>query len=201
LILIFYVLLNITIRAQGSCRSGCNLALASYYIWEGTNLTYISKLFGKSTSEILKYNPNVKNPDVILSQTRINVPFTCECLNGVFLGHTFSYTTQYGDTYAAIAQLDFSNLTTEEWVSRVNSYAPAEIPENVNINVTVNCSCGDRHVSKDYGLFVTYPLRVGDNLQGVAAESGVPAELLKRYNPGSEFSAGNGLVFVPARGI
>ncbi|TKY72192.1 Chitin elicitor receptor kinase 1 [Spatholobus suberectus] len=197
-VFLLFLLLIIT-RVRGSCFTGCNLALASYYIWNGTNLTYISNLFGRPTSEILKYNPSVENPDVIQSQTRINVPFTCDCLNGVFLGHTFSFATQHGDTYKVIAEVGFSNLTTEDWVSRVNRYPPNQIPDNVNINVTVNCSCGDRHVSKDYGLFATYPLRVGDNLHRIAAESGVPAELLLRYNPTSDFSAGNGLVFVPAK--
>lgn len=195
-----FLLLTIIMRIEGSCFSGCNLALASYYIWEGTNLTYISELFGTPTSEILKYNPGVKNPDTIQSQTRINVPFTCECLNGVFLGHTFSYTTQYGDNYISVARVGYSNLTTEEWVSRVNSYPPNDIPDNAKINVTINCSCGDRHVSKDYGLFLTYPLLPGDNLPRLAADSGVPAELLQRYNPASDFSAGNGLVFLPAKG-
>lgn len=200
IVFLFFVLLIIVTRTQGKCSSGCNLALASYYITEGTNLTYISNLFNQPTSEILKYNPNLKNPDVIQSQTRINVPFTCECLNGVFLGHTFSYTTQPGSTYKSIAKLDYANLTTEEWVNRVNYYPSLDIPDNANINVTVNCSCGDRHVSKDYGLFLTYPLRPSDNLMRVAVDSGVPAEVLQKYNPASDFSAGNGLVFVPAKG-
>ncbi|KAK7359814.1 hypothetical protein VNO77_01779 [Canavalia gladiata] len=200
-VFLLFLLLIIIMRTQGSCVSGCKLALASYFIWEGTNLTYVSKLFGKSTSEILKYNPTIKNPDVIQSQTRINVPFSCDCLNGVFLGHTFSYTAQHGDNYELISEVYFSNLTREDWVSRVNNYKPNRIPDNVNINVTVNCSCGDRHVSKDYGLFMTYPLRLGENLQGVAAESGVAAEVLQRYNPASDFSAGNGVVFVPAKGL
>lgn len=201
LIFLLFLLLFM-IKAQARCRSGCDLALASYYIWEGSNLTYISNLFSKSASEILKYNPSVKSPDFIQSQTRINVPFSCECLNnGVFLGHTFSYTTQYADTYTTVAQVAFSNLTTQDWVRRVNNYAPTQIPDNVKINVTINCSCGDKHVSKDYGLFATYPLRIGDNLRVVAAESDVPAELLQRYNQGTDFSAGNGVVFVPAKGI
>jgi chitin elicitor receptor kinase 1 len=85
-------------------------------------------------------------------------------------------------------------------VQRVNTYPPNRIPVYVPINVTVNCSCGDRHVSKDYGLFMTYPLRPGENLSYVAAESGVPAALLELYNPGSNFSAGTGLVYLPARG-
>ncbi|KAL2969865.1 hypothetical protein AAZX31_15G106300 [Glycine max] len=197
-LLLIQLLISIT-RVKGSCVTGCNLALASYYLGNGTNLTYISNLFGRPTSEILKYNPSVKNPNVILSQTRINVPFSCDCLNGAFLGHTFSYAIQHGNTYKIVVEVDFSNLTTEDWVGRVNSYPPNQIPDNVNINVTVNCSCGNRHVSKDYGLFMTYPLRVGDSLQRVAAEAGVPAELLLRYNPTADFGAGNGLVFVPAK--
>ncbi|KAL9320801.1 hypothetical protein ACSQ67_012640 [Phaseolus vulgaris] len=191
--------LLISTRVKGKCDSGCDLALASYYISEGTNLTSISTLFGKPTSEILKYNPSVKDPNVIKSRTRINVPFSCECLNSVFLGHTFSYRIQHGNTYKVVADSVFSNLTTEDWVSRVNSYQSNNIPDNVNINVTINCSCGNRHVSKHYGLFLTFPLRLGDDLKGVAAESGVPAELLVRYNPTSDFSSGNGLVFVPAK--
>jgi len=194
------VQLLISTRVKGKCDSGCNLALASYYIGEGKNFTYISTLFGKPTSEILKYNPSVKDANVIKSGTRINVPFSCDCLNSVFLGHTFSYQIRHGDTYKVVAQTDFSNLTTEDWVSRVNSYPSNVIPDNVNINVTINCSCGNRHVSKHYGLFLTYPLRLGDDLQGLAAESGVPAELLVRYNPASDFSSGIGLVFVPAKG-
>ncbi|KAL5097424.1 hypothetical protein RYX36_001751 [Vicia faba] len=188
-------------KTEATCSSGCNLALASYSIPEGTDLTYISNLFNQQPSEILKHNPNLKNPDVILSQTKINVPFTCECLNGLFLGHTFSYKTKHGDTYTAIVHVDYSNLTTEDWITRVNGYPPTKIPDNVKINVTVNCSCGDRHVSKDYGLFLTYPLRDGDSLRGIAAEYGVPAEVVQRYNPQSDFSAGHGLVFLPAKGM
>ncbi|KAI5447161.1 hypothetical protein KIW84_014855 [Lathyrus oleraceus] len=199
LVIILFLLLLISMKTEGTCSSGCNLALASYSIPQGTDLTYISNLFNQQPSEILKHNPNLKNPDIILSQTKINVPFTCECLNGLFLGHTFSYETKHGDTYNAIVHVDYSNLTTEDWVTRVNSYPPTNIPDNVKINVTVNCSCGDRHVSKDYGLFLTYPLRVGDSLKGVAAEYGVPVEVVQRYNPQSDFSAGHGLVFLPAK--
>jgi len=186
-------------KTEGNCDSGCDLALASYYIQEGSNLTYISNLFNQPTSEILKYNPNLKNPDVIQSQTRLNIPFTCDCLSGLFLGHTFLYKIKKNDNYKLIANIDYSNLITEDFLIRVNSYPAYNIPDDVVINVTVNCSCGDRHVSKDYGLFLTYPIRIGDNLSGIAAESGVPVEVVQRYNPSSDFSAGE-LVFLPAKG-
>lgn len=194
---VFFLLLSF--RAKAKCKSGC-LALASYYVWDGSNLTYISFIFGQQIPGILKYNPQVNDSDIFLTGTRINVPFSCDCLNSDFLGHTFTYITQHSDTYNKVAQIAFANLTTEEWVHRVNIYTPTRIPDHAAINVTVNCSCGDGDVSKDYGFFATYPLRPGEGLASVAAESGVPARLLKMYNKRSNFSSGDGLVFVPARG-
>ncbi|KAL4628300.1 hypothetical protein ACB092_05G227200 [Castanea dentata] len=183
----FHIFFSFILKTQAKCSTGCHLAIASYYVWQGTNLSYISDIFSQQVPEILKYNPKVLNKDSIDSGTRLNVPFSCDCLNGDFLGHTFTYITQCGDTYDSIAKFPYSNLTNKNWLQRVNSYQPTRIPDYVPINVTVNCSCGDRHVSK--------------NLSSVAAESGVPAHLLELYNPGSNFSAGNGLVFVPAKGI
>nr|ASM47204.1 lysm-containing receptor kinase 1 [Parasponia rigida] len=198
-LLAFQVLVLLSFRAKAKCKTGCNVALASYYVSEGSNLSYISTIFGQSFSEILKYNPQVPNKDSIITGTRINVPFSCECLNSDFLGHTFTYKTQFGDTYDKVAGTAFANLATEDWVHRVNTYPPTRIPAGVPINVTVNCTCGDRHVSKDYGLFVTYPLRPAENLSSVAVVAGVPARLLEQYNPGYNFSSGSGIVFVPAK--
>lgn len=197
--LISYLLL-IFIKVEAKCGTSCGLALASYYVWEGSNLTYISNIFNRNIPEILRYNPNVPNQDSIRTGTRINVPFSCECLNDDFLAHTFTYITQIGDTYDKVATDAFANLTNVYWVQRVNVFDPTKVPDFYPINVTVNCSCGDKGVSKSYGLFATYPLRPGENLSSVAMDSAVPAELLERFNPGSDFSAGSGLVFVPARG-
>ncbi|KAI4295954.1 hypothetical protein L6164_035947 [Bauhinia variegata] len=190
-----------TLKAQAYCRNGCELALASYYVWEGANVSYIGELFGKKTDEIQKYNPSIQKPDFIQSQTRINVPFSCDCLHNDFLGHTFDYTMQYGDTYKRISQIAFSNLTTEDWLSRGNRYNATDIPADVKINVTISCSCGDRHVSMDYGLFMTYPVQPSESLSMVAAETGLPVELIESYNPGINASAGNSILFVPAKGI
>ncbi|EXB77037.1 Proline-rich receptor-like protein kinase PERK8 [Morus notabilis] len=200
-LLVLEVLLMSSFKAKAKCKSGCKLALASYYVWEGSNLTYISAIFGKEISEILKHNPNVANKDSILTGERVNVPFSCECLNSDFLGHTFIYKAEFGDTYDKIANTVFANLTTEDWVHRVNTYKPTRIPTGSPINVTVNCSCGDVHVSKDFGLFATYPLRPAENLSSVAEAAGVSSGLLEKYNPGYNFSAGTGIVFVPAKGI
>ncbi|KAF3451759.1 hypothetical protein FNV43_RR07855 [Rhamnella rubrinervis] len=197
-ILVLLVIL-LSFEAEAKCKSGCHLAFASYYVWTGSNLSYISKVFHQQISEILKYNLEVHNQDTIITGTRINIPFSCDCLNSVFLGHTFNYITQFGDTYDKIARNAFANLTTEDWVQRVNNYKPTQIPAGDPINVTVNCSCGDSDVSKSYGLFATYPLQPQMNLSYLAKESGVPAELLEMYNPGYNFSSGTGIVFVPAK--
>ncbi|KAM7264907.1 hypothetical protein ACFE04_002590 [Oxalis oulophora] len=189
-------------KSSSSCKKSCQLgAVASYYVTPGTNLTYISKIFSQDISEILSYNPQIPNQDSIRSDSRIQIPFSCACLNGEFLGHIIPYTTQHGDTYDVIAKIAFANLTNADWISRFNIvYDQAnQIPENVVINVTVNCSCGDGRVSKDYGLFATYPLRQGESLASIAAGNGVADDLIEKYNPGSNFSAGSGLIYVPAK--
>nr|XP_043611569.1 chitin elicitor receptor kinase 1-like [Erigeron canadensis] len=194
-----FMVLFFDIIIESKCNDGCDLALASYYVVQGSNLTYISKIFAQPIPDILNYNPNISSSDSIEAGARINVPFSCLCLNGDFLGHTFKYQTQIGDTYGKIATDVFANLTTEYWIQRVNWFEPAFIPDFVDINVTVNCTCGNKRVSKNYGLFSTYPLRQEDTLQSLATESGVSTMLLERFNVGSNFSAGSGIVFVPTK--
>ncbi|XP_028052554.1 chitin elicitor receptor kinase 1-like [Camellia sinensis] len=103
------------------------------------------------------------------------------------------------DTYGKVAGTYYANLTTTEWVRKFNSYDPNRIPDGVQINVTVNCSCGDSLVSKDYGLFMTYPLRPEDSLDSIATETNLTTAVLKSYNPDANFSAGSGLVYIPAK--
>ncbi|WJX59079.1 hypothetical protein P8452_44457 [Trifolium repens] len=150
-----------------------------------------SKVVSKP-QDIITYNRNKFS-------NRVNVPFPCECMNGEFLAHNFLYRPRHYDTYNSIANVDFSNLTTDEWMMRVNNYSPMDIPDFATLNVIVNCSCGDREVSKDYGLFITYPLRSEDTLDSIAKDTKIESELLQRYNPGVNFSQGHGLVFIPRK--
>ncbi|KAI8558257.1 hypothetical protein RHMOL_Rhmol04G0076700 [Rhododendron molle] len=184
---------------QSKCPKTCDLALGSYYVWPGTNLTFISTASADSIPDILGYNPNITNADSIEAETRINLPFTCDCIDDEFLGHVFPYTVQSGDTYYEIAQRYYANLTTPAMLEQFNSYPASNVPVNAVLNVTVNCSCGDASVSKVYGLFITYPLRVGDSLGSIAADANLSTDLLQSYNPGVDFSAGSGLVYIPGK--
>nr|XP_029122240.1 chitin elicitor receptor kinase 1 isoform X2 [Elaeis guineensis] len=197
-----FLLASFPLRSESSCRRGCDLALGSYYIpvESKTNLTYISSLFDESLANVSFYNPNISNTDSVHTDSRVNVSFRCDPLDdGAFLGHIFSYRTSRGDTYTSIASSVYSNLTTVRALEYFNSYSANQIPDGVDINVTVNCSCGNANVSRDYGLFVTYPLRPGDNLSSVAAEWRLSGQedLLQKYNQGVNFSAGEGIVFIP----
>ncbi|KAL9681257.1 hypothetical protein QQ045_013039 [Rhodiola kirilowii] len=187
---------------DSQCSRTCD-ALASYYVWSGTNTTFIAEVLDSTPEEIVSYNSGkLTNKDSLPSFIRINVPFSCECIRDVFLGHTFSYKVRSGDTYTTIAETYYANLTTASWVQEFNTYPANNIPDtNAYVNVTVNCSCGDSSVSKEYGLFMTYPLRSGDTLASIANESGVSAELLTRYNPTANFNAGSGIVYVPGKGL
>ncbi|KAI4305111.1 hypothetical protein L6164_028497 [Bauhinia variegata] len=196
---------SILFVAESKCSKGCDLALASYYDGESSdNLTYIAQIMQSpvlsSEDDIVKFNKDtIPNEDSVPSFLRINVPFPCDCIGGEFLGHIFQYSLSFGETYTSIARGNFSKLTTVEWLEKFNSYSQTEIPDSGYINVTVNCSCGNEEVSKEYGLFITYPLRPGDNLESIAKDMKLDKGLLQRYNPGVNFSRGSGLVFIPGK--
>ncbi|KAG8364580.1 hypothetical protein BUALT_Bualt18G0012100 [Buddleja alternifolia] len=187
---------------DGQCNHGCDLALASYYVWQGSNLSFISQITQTPIPTILTFNPQITNQDSVLADTRINVPFACDCIAGQFLGHVFTYTTISSDTYDTIAETSYANLTNTQWVQRFNSYPDFNIPDGARVNVTVNCSCGNRDVSADYGLFITYPLWVGESLESAlaAVASNLSVDLVRRYNsPTVNSSSGNRLVYIPGR--
>ncbi|XP_016459329.1 lysM domain receptor-like kinase 3 [Nicotiana tabacum] len=199
IILITVYLSSNSIPVESSCNKGCDLALGSFYVWRGTNLTHISQLFSVSSrQEIMDYNNNIPNQDSVIAGTRINIPFSCDCLDGEFLGHVFPHKVKSGDTYARVAS-NYSDLTTVDLLKTFNRHPENNIPDDVTLNVVVNCYCGNKDVSEDFGLFVTYPLRPEDNLTALVSTSNVSADLIRSYNPGANFSAGKGIVFIPGR--
>lgn len=211
LCMIFFVLILpslISVTVESKCTKGCDTALASYYVWTDSNLTFIAQTLRSplvdpndvELTTILSYNKQLSNKDSLLADTRINVPFPCDCINGEFLGHVFQFSINSGDTYEKVATRYYSNLTDTASLQRINNYPPTRIPDRGTLNVTVNCSCGDADVSKQYRLFVTYPLRPGDSLQSIARNVGLSESLLQNYNPGVNFTRGSGLVFIPGRG-
>ncbi|KAL5065678.1 hypothetical protein RYX36_027415 [Vicia faba] len=86
-----------------------------------------------------------------------------------------------------------------ELLKKFNSYDPNHIPAKAKVNVTVNCSCGNSQISKDYGLFVIYPLRSMDTLEKITNESKLDEGLIQNFNPNVNFSRGSGIVFIPGR--
>ncbi|XP_007214947.1 lysM domain receptor-like kinase 3 [Prunus persica] len=197
----FLVLLSLCFTVKSQCSKSCGWALAKYYVWSGSNLTLISHLMETDEDTIVNYNNGtVPNKDSVLAGTKINIPFKCECVNGKFLGHMFEYDVNSGDTYNKVAQTYYANLTTVEALTWFNSYPPTNIPNaNAKLNVSVNCSCGNKAVSKDYGLFITYPLQPGDTLASIAQAEQLNQTLLQRYNPGVNFSQGSGFVYIPGK--
>ncbi|GMI85621.1 chitin elicitor receptor kinase 1, LysM-containing receptor-like kinase 1 [Hibiscus trionum] len=208
-ILLLFISIS-SVSVESRCSRGCDLALASYYVWQGANLTFISEVLNSSLvpfstlnfDPILMYNPLVPNKDSVQAFSRLNVPFPCDCINGDFLGHVFTFSVRPGDTYDKIASEYYSGLTTADWLQRFNSYPPTNIPDSGVVNVVVNCSCGDPVISRDYGLFITYPLRQNETLSTVLTQTNLSSDLsglVRSYNPGANFSSGAGLVYLPGR--
>lgn len=199
ILVLIYLFSNCT-TCYSSCTKGCDLALASLFIWPEVYLPIISQLFDNiSYSDILDWNTNITST-FIPTESRVNVAFPCDCINnGEFLGRVFPYNARVNDTYDLIATRRYSSLTTKESLMRDNSYPGNSIPDDVTLKVTVNCSCGNKDVSKDYGLFITYPMRPGENLSSIALATNTSSRLIEMYNPRVNFSAGSGLLYIPGR--
>ncbi|KAJ4970957.1 hypothetical protein NE237_004056 [Protea cynaroides] len=102
--------------AKASC-SSCNLALASYYVWDQSNLTIIEQVMYTPIQTILDYNHQLPNQDSLQAYTRIHILFShCDCINGEYLAHVFTYIVNPNDTYDIIGKKYYSNLTTTEWL-------------------------------------------------------------------------------------
>ncbi|KAA0040224.1 chitin elicitor receptor kinase 1 [Cucumis melo var. makuwa] len=197
---LFLVLISVLLGADTKCPRTCDVALGSYFVWEGANLSFVSQMFLLSSPDIIvSYNRGrVPNRDSVNSGIRINVPFSCDCIGDSFLGHTFQYQIKRGDTYDEIATKFYSGLTTVDMLQRFNTFNPLNLQENQILNVVVNCSCGDPDISRTYGLFVTYPIRSNDSWDKLRADTNVSLSLLQQYNQGVNFTPGN-LVFIPGR--
>ncbi|KAK9741736.1 hypothetical protein RND81_03G124800 [Saponaria officinalis] len=193
------VLMSVLVTVESKCSKGCDLALASHYITQDDTLDVISSYFHTTTDDVMGYNPIIKNRNNIITDTRINVPFSCDCIDGDFLGHVFSNQIQEGETYTSIAESNYANLTTPSWIDKFNDCNATNLPIDGNISVMINCSCGNSSVSTDYGLFITYPLISDDTLSSIAEQMNVSASLLQKYNPGVDFGAGTGLVYIPGK--
>lgn len=194
-------LFSVLLGADSKCPRTCDVALGSYFVWEGSTLSLISQMFRLPSPDIIvSYNRDkIPNKDSVNSGIRINVPFSCDCISDTFLGHTFQYQINSGDTYSEIATKFYSNLTTVDMLQKFNNFDVLNLPPNGILNVVVNCSCGNPDVSKTYGLFVTYPIRSDDSWDKLQTDTNVSLSLLQQYNQGVNFSPGN-LIFIPGRG-
>ncbi|XP_063937838.1 chitin elicitor receptor kinase 1-like [Daucus carota subsp. sativus] len=198
MVTLFYTIKVDSKKCHGECT-----ALASYYLWGGANLTLLTEAFNTNYSNIMGYNPQIYNFNKIYKGQRVNVPFQCGCLRGSdseFLGHQFRFKSKTGNAYERVADIVYSRLTRVEWLVEFNGFdADQWVEKNQSLNVPVLCSCGNKKVSKDYGLFITYPLRPGENLSSVAQGVELSEKLLMDYNPGVDFSSGEGMVFIPGK--
>ena len=104
----FLVFVSICLAVEWKCLKGYVLALASYYVWPDSNLSFIAEGSCASIPDALSYNPEIPNQDSVLSDIRINLPLRCNCINGHFLGRMFQYSVQWGDTF------DKSRVCTRE---------------------------------------------------------------------------------------
>ncbi|KAG6549898.1 hypothetical protein Mapa_008406 [Marchantia paleacea] len=189
--------------SEGDClpRLGCSKALAYYKLVKDDTLLALADRFMTNVPELQKYN-DLPNPDSVEADQEIMFPFLCDCIDDS-LGYQFLYEVELDDTVAQIAQLRYQDLSREEWIVQASDLNNVEtIYAGLKVTVPVNCSCGDPAVSPDYGLFLTYPIRDGDNMTTIAQQFETNETLLQRYNPSikwSNLSPSTDIIFIPQK--
>ncbi|BBN07269.1 chitin elicitor receptor kinase 1 [Marchantia polymorpha subsp. ruderalis] len=189
--------------SEGDClpRLGCSRALAYYKLVNDDTLLALADRFMTNVAELQKYN-DIPNPDSVEAGTVLFFPYTCECIDDR-LGHEFLYQVALDDTVAQIAQIKYQFLSREAWITQASKLSSVgTIYPGLTVTVPVNCSCGDPSVSPDYGLFLTYPIRSGDNFTGIAQQFQANETLLQQYNPSinwSNLSPSTDIIFIPQR--
>jgi len=142
----FLLLLLPCYSIESKYSKGCDLALTSYYVWQGANFSFIVEVMQsnilKSTDfdTILLYNSQVSSKDNLQSFIRINIHFLNDCINDEFLGHFFTYNIRTRDTYGKVVNTYYANLTTILSLMHLNTYPKVNILDNGVLNVTVNYS-------------------------------------------------------------
>ncbi|KAL2629729.1 hypothetical protein R1flu_014415 [Riccia fluitans] len=189
--------------SEGTCkpREGCSAALAYYKLVANDNLLSLSDRFMTTVQEVQRYN-NIPVPDSVLEDQVVLFPFPCKCTDDN-LGYSFLYSVKLDDTITEIAEDLYENLSRNEWISKANpSIKDTTIYEGLRLNIPVNCSCGDPDISLEYGLFVTYPLRSGDNVSGLAEQFQTDELTIQKYNPSvnwNRLSPGEDIIYIPQR--
>ncbi|KAJ4805409.1 hypothetical protein LUZ62_017975 [Rhynchospora pubera] len=108
---------------------------------------------------------------------------------------------QTEDTYDKVAMKYYANLTNTYFLTKFNRFPVEKVPDHATISVTVNCSCGDQSISKQFGLFVTYPLQANESSRSVAIAFNLSAAIVDEYNHGTSFSSAGGIVYVADFGL
>ncbi|KAL3679668.1 hypothetical protein R1sor_022624 [Riccia sorocarpa] len=189
--------------AESACkpRLGCSAGLAYYKLVDNDNLIALSNRFMTTLEEVQRYN-NIPSTSSVQKDQMVLFPFPCECTDNN-LGFTFFYTVQLGDSLDKIAENLYQNLATKEMIREANSQiTDTTLPQGYDLKVPVNCYCGDPGISPDYGLFVTYPVRQGDNVSGLAEQFQAGEQTIEKFNPSvnwNSLSTANDIVYIPYR--
>ncbi|CAM6082111.1 unnamed protein product [Calypogeia fissa] len=182
-------------------RKGCSTALSVYTVQTGDDLNTLVTRFQTTLPSVLTYNA-ILDQNTILTGDFLYFPIPCECVDDL-LGYSYTYSVQYDDTVNRIADTVFEGLSTPAWINQANRLTPTTlIDQGEQLQVPVNCSCGNPSISASFGLFATYPAISTDNVSSLSTKFSTPPDVIEEFNPSANWSGtlSNGdIVFIPVR--
>lgn len=138
-----------------------------YMLAKGDTLWMIARRFGVSLEELIKANPQIKDPNKIFPGEEVNIPLPVSDGKSV-------YTAQSGDTMWSIAKK--FNLSLDALLTANPQIEDADIIQ-VGQKIYVPLAGGGRMAQ------MSYTMQAGDTLWRIAQKYGISAEALIAANP------------------
>ncbi len=172
---IFEISQNVEIPSIGD-KTGENAGdTVVYIVKKGDTLGKIANMYGVTVAELAALN-NIQNPNLIFIGQRILIN-TAKQEYSNQMGKKIVYRVKWGDTLSGIARR--YRTTVENLVRLNNIQNPNRIYAGTTIIVNVENSINNLN---NYTVNLTYRVRWGDTLSGIARRYGTTVENLVRLN-------------------
>ncbi|XP_068642376.1 lysM domain-containing GPI-anchored protein 1-like isoform X2 [Aristolochia californica] len=151
----------------------CN-AMVGYSLYTDLKVAEVANLFQVDPVALLIANAiDISYPDlenhILPSKLFLKVPISCSCKDGIRKSFT-RYKTRPSDTLGSIADGVFSGLVSADQIRDANGITdPTVLDVGLSLAVPLPCTCFNSTDNLLPAVYLSYVVRQGDTVSGVAA--------------------------------
>ncbi|KAK7262286.1 hypothetical protein RJT34_29852 [Clitoria ternatea] len=164
--------------AQDSCRTFLVYRANKQF----QTVSDVSKLFNKSSHELLLINNLTSSTQVLKQGKEVLLPFDCTC-SGQYYQASLSYKVPENTTFPQIACGLFEGLLKHVTLAEENLPQGNKPEAGSELHVPLICACPDNFLrNKRVKYLVTYPIMLGDDSDKLSEKFGISPEDFSQAN-------------------